>query len=92
MSTGDHPYYETVKLELEKRFSNMKILNNEILIHEGIHYIGLTIPVALVKRKKEQQKFILKSLEELLDNDYDTPTNVIIVRILELKSFLKNII
>ena len=74
---GDEPYYHCVKTVIEQRFPKMVILNNESLIHEGIRYIGLTIPVVLTQRKKEQQRFILKTLKNLLNNDHDTPTVIV---------------
>ena len=77
LPTGDHPFYEVVKTELAVRFPKMNLLNNASLIHEGIRYIGLTTPVALVKRKKAQQQFILKSLEKLLGEDTDIPTVIV---------------
>ena len=77
LPTGDHTYYDIVKVELEKRFPKITVLNNSSVIHNGIRYIGLTIPVVLVKRKQEQQKFILKWLNKLLNNDYDTPTVIV---------------
>lgn len=77
LPTGDHPFYEVVKTELSARFPKMNLLNNGSLIHEGIRYIGLTIPVALVKRKKVQQQFILKSLEKLLGEDTEIPTVIV---------------
>lgn len=77
LPVGDHRFYEVVKFELEKRFPQMSVLNNNYVVHDGIRYIGLTIPVALVRRKKEQQQYILNYLNKLLENDYDTPTIII---------------
>ena len=77
LPVGDHRFYEVVKFELEKRFPQMSILNNTCVVHDGIRYIGLTIPVALVRRKKEQQQYILNYLNKLLENDYDTPTIIV---------------
>lgn len=77
LPVGDHRFYEVVKFELEKRFPRMSILNNNYVVHDGIRYIGLTIPVALVKRKKEQQQYILNYLNKLLENDYDIPTVIV---------------
>lgn len=77
LPTGDHPFYEVVTTELAAHFPKMNLLNNASLIHEGIRYIGLTIPVALVKRKKAQQQFILKSLEKLLGEDTEIPTVIV---------------
>ncbi|WP_207696638.1 hypothetical protein DOK67_0002301 [Enterococcus sp. DIV0212c] len=74
---GNHIYYECVKAELEKRFPKMNVLNNSSIIHNGIRYIGLTIPVVLVKRKREQQNFILNSLSYLLKKEYDVPTVIV---------------
>ncbi|MGX7148407.1 metallophosphoesterase [Enterococcus ureasiticus] len=77
LPTGNHIFYECVKAELEKRFPKMNVLNNSSIIHDGIRYIGLTVPVALVKRKKVQQKFILNALEYLLNNDFTMPTVIV---------------
>lgn len=74
---GDHDFYEVVKGELEQRFPNLHLLNNSIVIHDGIRYIGLTIPVALTKRKKKQQIFILNTLKDLLSDDHQIPTVVV---------------
>lgn len=74
---GDTNYYDCVKTVLEKRFPKMNILNNESIIHEGIRYVGLTIPVVFIKRKKEQQQFIFRTLKKILANDYDTPTVIV---------------
>lgn len=77
LPVGSHRFYEVAKEELEKRFPQVKVLHNSSMVHEGVQYIGLTIPVVLVKRKKEQQKFILKTLKKLLNKDYDIPTVII---------------
>lgn len=74
---GDHSYYECVKTEIEKRFPEMSVLNNSSIIYNGIRYIGLTIPVVLVKRKKAQQKFILNTLKRLVNEAYDLPTVIV---------------
>ncbi|WP_342341809.1 metallophosphoesterase family protein [Carnobacterium viridans] len=77
LPVGNHTFYEVVKDELEQRFPRINILHNSHIVHEGIRYIGITVPVVLVKRKKEQQKFILKTLKNLLNNDYDIPTVIV---------------
>ncbi|MEO1771694.1 metallophosphoesterase family protein [Candidatus Enterococcus ferrettii] len=74
---GHHDFYEIVKEELQQRFPQMQVLNNSSCIHEGVRYIGLTIPVVLVKRKKEQQQFILASLKALLQEDHELPTVIV---------------
>lgn len=74
---GNHIYYECVKDEIEKRFPKMNVLNNSSFVHNGIRYIGLTIPVVLVRRKKTQQKFILEALNHLLNKDHDIPTVIV---------------
>lgn len=74
---GNASYYKCVKSVLEKRFTKMTILNNECLVHNGVRYIGLTVPVVLIQRKKEQQRFILKTLKKLLANDHDIPTVIV---------------
>lgn len=77
LPTGDHDFYEAVKSEIAPRFPKMTVLNNESLVYEGVRYIGLTLPVALVQRKKEQQRFILRTLKNLLDTDKETPTVIV---------------
>lgn len=77
LPTGEHAYYHTVKKELEKRFPKMTVLNNAYLIHQGVRYIGLTIPVALVARKVEQQIFIFNQLKKLLNQDKMMPTIIV---------------
>ncbi|MBP1047980.1 metallophosphoesterase [Enterococcus sp. BWM-S5] len=77
LPVGDHQYYEVVKSEIEKRFPKMQVLNNSSTVHGGIRYIGLTIPVALVKRRKKLQSFILKSLKKLLGKEQDIPTVIV---------------
>lgn len=77
LPVGNDRFYEVVKVELEKRFPQINVLHNSDIVHEGIRYIGLTMPVVLVKRKKEQQNFILNSLKKILSNDYDIPTIIV---------------
>lgn len=74
---GDHAFYAVVKGELEQRFPSLHLLHNSSVIHNGVRYIGLTIPVALVRRKKKQQTFILRTLKDLLDDDYQIPTVIV---------------
>lgn len=74
LPTGEHEFYEVVKTEIANRFPKMQLLNNESLVYEGIRYVGLTIPVALVRRKEALQRFILKVLERTLGEDVDMPT------------------
>ena len=77
LPTGEHEFYEVVKTEITSRFPKMKLLNTEYLIYEGIRYVGLTIPVALVRRKEALQRFILNALEKILGEDVDTPTVIV---------------
>lgn len=74
---GDNSFYELIKEELAQNYPKMKILNNESVIYEGVRYIGLTIPVALAKRKKELQNFIAIELKRLLAQDKQIPTVVV---------------
>ena len=74
---GSSPFYEVIKNKLSNRFPNMAILNNEVLFYQGIRYVGLTVPVALVKRKLEAQQFMLDNLGKLLGKDFTTPTIII---------------
>lgn len=71
---GDHAFYEVVKTELQQRFPKMHVLNNSSFLYEGVRYIGLTIPVALTQRKKSQQTFILRTLENLVGQEPELPT------------------
>lgn len=77
LPVGNHKIYEIIKKIMSVNFPNMKILNNESYIYNGIRYIGLTVPVALTKRKLEVQIFIWDSLSKLLNDDYQTPTVII---------------
>lgn len=77
LPTGEHEFYEVVKSEIAKHFPKMQLLNNASVIHDGVRYIGLTIPVALVRRKEALQRFILASLEKILDKDVKVPTVIV---------------
>ncbi|KAF1296841.1 metallophosphoesterase [Enterococcus sp. JM4C] len=74
---GDHPFYRVVQKEIQARFPKMTVLNNSSVIHDGIRYIGLTIPVALVQRKKRLQRFILATLTKQLSEDREIPTVIV---------------
>jgi hypothetical protein len=74
---GDNPFYEVVKNKLANHFPKMSILNNEDLYYKGIRYVGLTVPVALVKRKTEAQKFMCSALKKVFDQDSTTPTVIV---------------
>lgn len=77
LPTGAHDFYRVVQSELQKRFPQMAILNNESYMHDGVRYIGLTLPMALVERKQEQQRFILAELKRLLGEDQKIPTVIV---------------
>lgn len=77
LPVGDHPFYEVVESELSDRFPKLQLLNNRAVMHQGVRYIGLTLPVALVRRKQAQQQFILRTLTELLGADQTTPTVIV---------------
>lgn len=74
---GDHEFYELIKDEFQNCFPKMIILNNDFIIYEGIRYVGLTIPVVFIHRKKEVQKYIFNTLNKLLKNDKCIPTVLI---------------
>ncbi|MGX7047882.1 metallophosphoesterase [Lactococcus piscium] len=74
---GSSSFYEVIKNKLSNRFPNMTVLNNEVIYYQGIRYIGLTVPVALVKRKLEAQQFMLDYLGKQLDKDFLTPTVIV---------------
>lgn len=71
---GDHAFYQVVQATLQPRFPHLHLLHNQSFVHEGIRYIGLTIPVAFVQKKKALQRFILQTLIRLLGDDRQTPT------------------
>lgn len=77
LPTGDHPFYQVVQATLQPRFPHLHLLHNQSFVHEGIRYIGLTIPVALVQKKKALQRFILQTLTALLGEDTQTPTVIV---------------
>lgn len=74
---GNHKFYKKIQEELAERFPKMTILNNESIMYKNIRYIGLTIPVVLVRRKKELQEYIYEMLQELLEGDYSMPTVIL---------------
>lgn len=77
LPVGNNDFYGLIKEELASRFPKMKVLNNEVTIHKGIRYIGLTIPVTLVERKEELQRYILTALSRLLADDRNIPTVIV---------------
>lgn len=74
---GDHAFYTVICAELQQRFPQMQVLHNDSMVHEGVRYIGLTIPVALTQRKKAQQKYILRTLKKILAKDSELPTVIV---------------
>ncbi|WP_158682828.1 metallophosphoesterase [Lactobacillus sp. CBA3606] len=74
---GDNDFYKSVSSELQLRFPKMTILNNNSTIHDGVRYIGITIPIEFNKRINEEQHFLLQKLNELLDYNYTIPTIII---------------
>ncbi|WP_228462020.1 metallophosphoesterase [Pseudolactococcus hodotermopsidis] len=74
---GDSQYYELVKNTIQERFPSMIVLNNESMVYQNVRYIGLTIPVALVNRKKALQNFIFNELEKILSDDESIPTVIV---------------
>lgn len=74
---GDHKIYDLIKKEMQKCLPNMHILNNESIIYQDVRYIGITVPVVFIKRKKEMQKHIYKTLKKLLEKNKKIPTVII---------------
>jgi hypothetical protein len=74
---GNHRFYKQVQRKLAERFPQMTILNNERLVHEGICYIGLTIPVVFLEKKERQQKWLLQILKKLLAENPAMPTVIV---------------
>lgn len=77
LPVGSNSFYDVIKNKLSARFPSMFVLNNEVYDYQGIRYIGLTIPVALVKRKLESQQFMYEKLNKLLAKDTKTPTIIV---------------
>ena len=73
----DEVYYELCKKELEKIYPNVTFLNNDVFYHEGVRYIGLTIPISYVQERYLVQKIIAGKLAELLGEDKQIPTIII---------------
>lgn len=74
---GDHPFYQMVQETLQPRFPQLRILHNQSFVHDGVRYLGLTIPVASVQRKKAWQRYLFQTLTHLLGEDKQTPTVII---------------
>ena len=77
MPMGDHEIFKIYKDELQKCVPNLKVLNNEYYIKDNIRYIGLTIPIRHILKKKILQDFIEKELTRLLNNDQEIKTIII---------------
>lgn len=77
LPVGSNSFYDVIKNKLSARFPSMFVLNNEVYDYQGIRYIGLTVPVALVKRKLESQQFMYETLNRLLAKDTNTPTIIV---------------
>lgn len=77
LPVGSNSFYEVIKNKLSSRFPNMFVLNNEMFYYQGIRYIGLTVPVALVNRKLESQQFMYETLKRTLSKDINTPTIIV---------------
>lgn len=74
---GNSEFYKFIQKNIQKRFPNMIVLNNESVVHNGIRYIGLTIPVSLKKRKRSVQEYVYTELNKLLENDRNMPTVIV---------------
>jgi len=74
---GSNSCYELIKNKLSSRFPSMYVINNEVFYYHSIRYIGLTVPVALVRRKLEVQQFIYETLKGLIAGDNNTPTVIV---------------
>lgn len=74
---GSHKFYRLIADKMHTSYPNLHILNNESYMHNDVRYIGITLPVALSKRKDEAQSFIYKTLSELIAYDFTTPTVII---------------
>lgn len=77
LPTEDNIIYELVAQVLKIHYPKMVILNNDSMIYDGVRYIGSTIPIRMLDRKTQQQKFIANKLVELINNDYNIPTVII---------------
>lgn len=74
---GDDPFYDVVATQLRARFPQMQILNNASVIHKGVRYVGLTVPIALAKRRRQLQTFIRQTLTRLLTGNPALPTVIV---------------
>lgn len=73
----DNELYKTVQHKLSSRYTGIRWLNNEAIQKSGIRYVGLTIPLVWVTRKKQYQRYIFRQLFEILGSDTSTPTIII---------------
>ena len=76
LPAGQNDVYSLIAENIAKRFPKMKVLNNEVTLHDGIRYVGLTIPIRFSDQKKEQQ-WIYDELSRLVGSDSTTPTIII---------------
>lgn len=77
MPIGNHEIYKFFQDKLQKHLPNLKVLNNESYIKDNIRYIGLTIPIRHIAKKKILQDFIEEELTRLLGNDREIKTIII---------------
>ncbi|WP_429970766.1 metallophosphoesterase [Fructilactobacillus sp. Tb1] len=73
---GDSKFYDVIAKRMRIQFPNLIILNNSSLNYNGIQYLGITIPVRMIKRKKKLQEFILSVLKNNL-TDKSIPVVII---------------
>lgn len=73
----DEEGYDLCKAELEKLYPHITFLNNDVFYHEGVRYLGLTVPVSYVQERFLVQKILASKLIKLLDGDRDIPTVII---------------
>lgn len=77
LKVTDETSYDLCKKELEKIYPNITFLNNDVFYHQGVRYIGLTLPVSYVKERFLVQNLLVSKLAELLGDDNKMPTVII---------------
>ena len=76
LPAGDNDIYAYIADDVQSRFPQLKVLNNESTMYAGVRYAGLTVPIRFSNQATEQQ-WIADELIRILGDDTTTPTVVV---------------
>lgn len=76
LPAGDNDIYSYIADDVQSRFPQLKVLNNEGMMYDGVRYAGLTVPIRFANQAAEQQ-WIADELIRILGDDITTPTVVV---------------